>query len=123
VDEFTRVLSLLAAALEHMHIPYAIGGSVASSVRGVIRATLDIDILAAVTSAHAEGLAAALGRDWYAEPDQIRDAISRGRSFNLIYVPTAHKVDVFPAGRWPNSSGIARAVNSPTASGPISPAS
>ncbi len=45
----------------------------------------------------ADRLASALGKDWYAEPDQIRDAIERGRSFNVIHMATGWKIDLFPA--------------------------
>lgn len=38
----------------------------------------------------------ALGKDWYADADQIRDAVSSGRAFNVIYIPFSQKVDVFP---------------------------
>jgi hypothetical protein len=38
-----------------------------------------------------------VGRDWYADADQMRDAIAAGRAFNLIYIPFSQKVDVFPA--------------------------
>ena len=113
MDEFLVVLRLLAGVLERVGIPYAIGGSVASSVRGVIRATLDIDIVARVDSSQVDRLVAELGRDWYADADQIRDAVSRGRPFNAIYTPTMHKVDVFPATGAFHDSQLARATSAP----------
>lgn len=97
MDELGSVLKLVTSALQRLRIPFAIGGSVASSVRGVTRATLDIDIVAQVDAGHAQPLAAALGPEWYADAEQIRGAILAGRPFNVIYVPTSHKVDIFPA--------------------------
>jgi len=97
MSELASVLKLVASALERLRVPYAVGGSVASSVRGVMRATYDIDIVARLDVAAAGPLAAALGPDWYADPEQIRDALLAGRAFNVIHVPTSHKVDIFPA--------------------------
>jgi hypothetical protein len=91
-----RTFELLTAALDRLAVPYAVVGSVASSARGSYRATEDIDVLARILPDHAAELAQALGKDWYAEADQIRDAIAAGRAFNLIYIPFSQKVDVFP---------------------------
>jgi hypothetical protein len=90
-------LKTFVEALDRVRIPYLIGGSHASSARGEIRTTRDVDVVAAIQPAQADLLAAALGKDWYAEPDQMRDAIVRGRSFNIIYMPSVEKFDVFPA--------------------------
>lgn len=84
-------------ALEHFHIPYLIGGSIASSSRGVVRATMDVDLVAQIDSGQAEALCRELGHDWYADPEQIKISIATGRSFNLIHIPTSQKVDIFPA--------------------------
>lgn len=109
MDELANVLRLIAGALEHLEIPYVVGGSIASSVRGVMRATKDIDIVARIAPGQAEQFAAALGRDWYADGEQIRNAISSGRSFNVIYLPTIYKVDIFPASEAFHLSELERA--------------
>jgi hypothetical protein len=83
--------------MEGLGIPYLIGGSVASSSRGIFRATMDIDLVARIGPQQAPALSAALGRDWYADCDQIRDSLAAGRSFNIIHIPTSQKVDIFPA--------------------------
>ena len=90
-------LGLIDATLERLGIPYLVGGSLASSCRGLARFTMDIDIVAQVGPGQAGRLSAALGPDWYADAAQIRDSISAGRAFNLIHIPTSFKVDVFPA--------------------------
>jgi hypothetical protein len=92
-----KTFELLAAALERLAIPYAVVGSVASSARGSYRATEDIDVLARISPVQAGHLVEALGKDWYADADQMREAMAAGRAFNLIYIPFSQKVDVFPA--------------------------
>lgn len=98
MDPLAEALTLLAPCLRQLRIPFAIGGSVASAARGVVRSTLDVDLIAIVQPLHADRLAAALGRDWYADAAQIREATSAARSFNLVYIPRSVKVDIFPAG-------------------------
>ena len=92
-----NALRLVSAALESLGIPYLVGGSVASSSRGIVRATVDIDFVARIGPQQARALSAALGRDWYADSEQIQDSLAAGRSFNIIHIPTSQKVDIFPA--------------------------
>jgi hypothetical protein len=96
-NPLAETLSSLASALDRLGIAYVIGGSVASSVRGVVRATIDVDIVAAIAAPNAERFASALGREWYADPDQMRSAIAAKRAFNVIHIPLGNKVDIFPA--------------------------
>jgi hypothetical protein len=58
---------------------------------------MDVDLVAAILPTQAAPLAAALGRDWYTEPSQMKDAIQRGQSFTVIFIPMAEKFDIFPA--------------------------
>ncbi|SPE33352.1 conserved hypothetical protein [Candidatus Sulfopaludibacter sp. SbA6] len=95
--DLSDTLKFLAAALDQLGIPYLIGGSMASSARGIARATRDIDIVADIRLDQADRFAAALGPNWYVEPDQIRQALRAGRAFNVIYIPKSQKVDIFPA--------------------------
>jgi hypothetical protein len=97
MDSLANALRLVSAALERLGIAYLIGGSVASSSRGVFRAPADIDLVARIGPQQARALSAALGRDWYADSEQIRDCLAAGRSFNIIHIPTSQKVDIFPA--------------------------
>jgi len=92
-----RTFELLAAAFDRLEVRYAVVGSVASSARGSYRATEGIDVLARIYPQQAADLAESLGKDWYADAQQMRDAIAAGRAFNLIYIPFSQKVDVFPA--------------------------
>jgi hypothetical protein len=98
MDPFSQVLSDVTRALQRNGIRYAIGGSVASSVRGVWRTTFDVDLVAAIRPVQAQQFADTLGPDWYADASMIRNAIESGRSFNIIHTRLAYKVDIFPAG-------------------------
>jgi hypothetical protein len=93
MNPFARLIQ----EFERLGIRYFLGGSHASSMRGVSRSTFDVDLVAAIDATQADVLASSLGRDWYAEPSQIRDAIRRGQSLNLIFIPMAEKFDIFPA--------------------------
>ena len=88
---------LVADALDALGIPYAIGGSLASAVHGVMRATMDADLVADLHSEHVEPLTQALRDAFYADADMMRDAIRRHSSFNVIHLETMFKVDVFVA--------------------------
>lgn len=93
--ETARITLLVARALEQIGIPYAIGGSLASSLHGVMRSTLDVDIVADMRLEHVQPLVATLTKEFYADDEMMRDAIEHHSSFNLIHYETAFKVDIF----------------------------
>ena len=89
-------LRKLTDTLVRLGIPFFVGGSLASSIHGVFRATADVDLVASLTAAQIEALAAALTPDFYTDAQLMREASSRQRSFNVIHIPTAYKFDLFP---------------------------
>lgn len=91
----TQVTLFVTQTLERLGIPYAVSGSLASSVHGVMRSTLDVDIVADMHLEHIQPMVAALSKDFYADDEMIRDAIEHQSSFNLIHYETAFKVDIF----------------------------
>jgi len=93
--ETTRITLLVTKALEQIGIPYAVGGSLASSVHGVMRSTLDVDIVTDMRHEHIAPLVAVLSNEFYADDEMMRDAIEHHSSFNLIHYETAFKVDIF----------------------------
>ncbi len=97
----TEVMLKVIEALEELDSPYLIGGSYASSAHGIARATMDIDILAAIPGKQAGALAARLEPEFYADELAIRQAIATKRSFNVIHLETMFKVDVFISKRDP----------------------
>ncbi|OGO34406.1 MAG: hypothetical protein A2W35_09480 [Chloroflexi bacterium RBG_16_57_11] len=90
-----RVTLLVTAVFQRLGIPYAVGGSLSSSVHGVMRSTLDVDILADMRMEHIQPFVAALSAEFYADDEMITGAIMHRTSFNLIHYATAFKVDVF----------------------------
>jgi len=99
-SEPTTVTLLVTEILERLGVRYAIGGSLASSLHGVFRASVDADIVADLRQEHVEPFARALGDGFYRDESALRRAIELRRSFNVIHLDTMFKVDVFlPKGR------------------------
>ena len=84
-------------ALNALGIPYVIGGSLASALHGVMRATMDADLVADLSQEKVEPLAHALGDSFYADVEAMGQAVRSHSSFNLIHLETAFKVDIFVA--------------------------
>lgn len=96
-SEQINVTLLVVDALEEVGACYVVGGSLASTIHGVVRTTLDTDIVADLTLAQAQPLADLLGGAFYLDLNTMRDAIQKRTSFNLIHLQTMFKVDVFVA--------------------------
>jgi hypothetical protein len=94
-NDSTHITLFVTQTLEELGILYAVGGSLASSLHGVMRSTLDVDIVADMRLEHIQPLVAVLSKDFYADDEMMRDAIEHHSSFNLIHYETAFKVDIF----------------------------
>ena len=116
INEGVDSLRILAEALDSLRIRYFVCGSVASSARGIFRATADVDLVVDMQPGQAGALEKALGKDWYADAGMISQAILHGRSFNVIHMTSAQKLDLFPATSDFHESELARAT--PVALGP-----
>ena len=93
--EPVQISQQLAQVLEALNIPYLIGGSLASSLYGIPRATQDVDIVAAIKSQHIPLLVSKLKADFYIDADMIQEAIQTQNSFNILHLATMFKVDIF----------------------------
>ena len=91
--------------LDGLRVRWLVGGSVASSILGIPRATVDIDLVADLRGAHVTALHDALSPAYYVDRDTMRWAVSTRRSFNAIHQASMIKVDVFCAGDDPLSRG------------------
>lgn len=94
-SESTNATLLVTQTLERLGIRYAVGGSLASSLHGVMRSTLDVDIVADMHLEHIQPMITALSKEFYADDEMMRNAIEHCSSFNLIHYETAFKVDIF----------------------------
>ncbi len=101
LSEPVEVTFRVTEALERLGIAYLVGGSLASSLHGIPRATQDVDIVAGIGLRHVDEFVAHLKEAFYVDADMIRDAIRRSASFNIIHLATMFKVDVFVLGRDP----------------------
>lgn len=111
----------VADALDRCGIMYLVGGSVASSINGEPRSTLDIDMVVELTASQVSPLIDALGDDFYADSEALLRAVASRSSANLIDLRTSMKVDLFVAGGSPiDEQQMARPWTGPTCdTGPI----
>jgi hypothetical protein len=91
-DAFKRILEVL----DLLEIPYQVVGSLASSMHGIPRTTMDIDLVVNLRAEQIEEFAAGLNADFYADPEMIQEALAHRRSFNLIHYASVFKFDIFP---------------------------
>lgn len=91
----TDVALAVARAFEKAGIPYFLGGSLASSVQGEPRATNDIDFVVEMTVQQVQPLVEALGPEFDVDTESLADAIRKRRSWNIYYLPSATKIDLF----------------------------
>ena len=89
------VLKQLTDTFDDLKIDYAIGGSIASSVYGKVRFTQDADITVAPFADTSERLYDVLKENFYISKDAMCQAISNRRSFNVIHLTSAFKIDIF----------------------------
>ena len=89
------VLRQVLAAFEDLSIPYALGGSWASSYYGEARMTRDADISVDPFPGKEQLLADQFGADYYLSVNAIRESNRQRSAFNIIHTSTAFKVDVF----------------------------
>ena len=90
-----RTLREVAAAFTQAGIPYALGGSLASSIHGVSRYTRDADLTVEPFPGQEAQLASAFGPDYYVSLPAVQEAVRDRSSFNIINTLTGFKVDVF----------------------------
>lgn len=89
-------LESVLQSLDRQQIRYFLGGSLASSIYGIQRATRDIDIVADIHEQQVEDFAKSLKREFYVDSDAAKEALRRRRSFNLIHLASSYKFDIFP---------------------------
>lgn len=118
-DENLRVVREVTTAFSTLGIPFAIGGSMASSLHGIPRFTQDADITVEPFPTREMDVAKSLGPDYYLSLDAMRQANRERSSFNVIHTSTGFKVDVFVRKDHPFAQEVmARRINRPLADHP-----
>lgn len=109
-NEPVEVTLKVTNVFENLGVPYLIGGSLASTLYGMVRTTQDSDIVAEMHREHLPRFVAALGEEFYLDDEMIAEAIAHHSSFNIIHRASIFKVDVFiPRPRPFLQSQLARA--------------
>jgi hypothetical protein len=94
-NEPVEVTLKVTDVFEKLGVPYLIGGSLASTLYGMVRTTQDSDIVAEMQHEHLAPFVSALQDEFYLDEEMIADSIRRNGSFNIIHRETMFKVDVF----------------------------
>lgn len=84
--------------LEEVGVQYVIGGSIASSLVGEPRSTVDIDIAVQLERDSLESLLRQVRPTFYVPENDAVRAVDEKDSFNLIHSEVAMKVDLFVLG-------------------------
>ena len=93
--DILQAIQPVILAFGKLSIPYYIGGSIASSIYGIARSTMDVDIVADIKIKNVSSLKKILEKEYYIDENMIKDAIHNFSSFNLIHLDTMIKIDVF----------------------------
>jgi len=94
-NEPVEVTLKVTDVFEKLSVPYLIGGSLASTLYGMVRTTQDADIVAEMRLKHLRPFVSALQDEFYVDDEMIAAAIHSNASFNIIHRETMFKVDVF----------------------------
>lgn len=94
-SETLNVMLLVTDVLDELTVPYVIGGSMASIIHGMIRTTMDADIVADLKTEQVGQFVASLQEQFYVDETAVHQAINQRGSFNLIHLTTMFKVDIF----------------------------
>jgi hypothetical protein len=90
-----RDLLLIAAdVLDRLETSYFVSGSVASSIYGEYRSTLDVDIVIDLRLGKISDLAESFpDSEYYVSVPAIRQALEDASQFNVIHAPSGLKID------------------------------
>jgi hypothetical protein len=88
----------MAEIFDELGVAYALGGSMASSLLGEPRSTVDVDFAVQLDVTSGESLLGRVGADFYVPFESARTAIAAHSSFNLVDTVNALKVDLFVVG-------------------------
>ncbi len=109
-NEPIEVTLRVTGVLEALGVPYVIGGSLASTLYGMVRTTQDSDIITEMRTEHIPPFVSSLQNEFFIDEEMVADSIQHNSSFNIIHRETMFKVDIFiPRPRPFQQSQFARA--------------
>jgi hypothetical protein len=96
VQPIDLMATLLPAlyAFDHLHVPYSLAGSIASSLHGMQQLAQDIDLVIDLPAHELPALLALLEHHYVFDQDEAQEAVRARTSFPLIHVDSLMKVDV-----------------------------
>jgi hypothetical protein len=97
------IVKILVEILDRLHIPYLIGGSVASSIHGVFRYTHDVDFVVQISQQDIAPFVDALKEDFYVDEEMIEEALAYRSSFAVLQ---AERLDYAYIRHWASSLGL-----------------
>jgi hypothetical protein len=101
VSDPVAVALSVAHVLEACGLRYLVGGSLASSMSGEPRSTLDVDIVVAMTASDIDRLVVGLRGEFDVDEQAVARAVRERSSVNVFHVASAIKVDLFVMGGSP----------------------
>jgi len=90
-----QITGLIVDVLDKLGVRYLLGGSLASSLHGIPRATHDVDLVVDLHEDHIGPFVRALEGPFYVDENRVRESLRRRSSFNVIHLQTMLKVDIF----------------------------
>lgn len=108
MTDLLEVALHVAGILDSAGVRYSIGGSIASSISGEPRASIDVDFVVDLQPSHVPILVRALSPAFYVDENALLRAIASKSSANVIHHATGIKVDLFVAGSFLDSRQLAR---------------
>lgn len=94
-------LAPVVMVCHELEIPYYVGGSLASSLHGVPRATNDVDVIASLRPRHVDQFVGRLAEAYYIDARMILDGLIRQIPANLIHLATMVKIDLYGESSMP----------------------
>lgn len=100
------IAARVSEALDALHVPHVIVGSLASIAYGEPRLTRDGDLVADLKLEQVAAFVGAVSSDFFVDEVAIREAVRTQSHFNILHRATMFKIDVFLGAR----SAFGRAV-------------
>lgn len=93
-----ELLRDVSRRLDSLSIPHLVGGSFAASLHGEPRTSVDLDLVIELRMEDIGDLASEFVQDFYSSREAMEEAVRDRRSFNLIHLASAWKLDFFVRG-------------------------